>query len=481
MSLGLQFLHGIKWTGASKVYQAVSNAAIFFILARLLNPSEIGIVGMAMVFVSFLNLLLNIGFESAIIQAKKLNNSILSKIWAVNALLGAILFIGGFFLSSVIADFYSNDEVGEIFAFLSIIFCISGLSIVHRGLLLKKLKFKSIAVVEIISITFSGIIAFYLALNGYHYWSIVIQQILLALFSSVGYIYQSKWMPSFNDFNRNWDVVFAYVKYSFNVLFFNLINFITQKIDVILIGKFFGDVQLGIYILAVNIVVMPFSQLAQIFSKTVFPLFSKYSNNKAALKESYLKISVILFIIVSPFAIVFAFINAPIINFLLGEKWVLAIPLIPIFCFQIFRNSIVSPVGTIFLVTNRPDIQWKNSLFLVFPFQLLGIFIGYHFLEKTAFGIALGFNLTATLSLFPGLIIGYRLLEIGFKDFYKHYNGAIYGALILLGFCSASMLFKESLYQYMIILFGACFYLYFVFFRNGFYLERIKNLFLKRF
>ena len=409
------FISGISWNAASQIYRQGWSFVILIILARLLSPKDFGLIGMTTVFIQFFSMFLTMGFESSIIQSTKLNIDELSSLFWLNILIGILLVIIAFIASPLISAFYDIGELATIFSVLSLMFIANSVSIVPRGLLTKNFEFKSLTIIESGSATISGILAVVIAILGGRYWSLIIQQISYSLLVSIGYIYHKKWKPRLH---FNFTEIKHHLNFSVNVFFFNLLNFVSRRSDVLLIGKFLGAEQLGIYMMAYDFVMKPLGQAMGIFSKTMFPIFAEYKEETVKLKNIYSRITYNMFFLFAPILLFSAIISPIVLPKLLGDKWSPAVNIFQVVAVGALFTVIGSPVGNIFLAKGRPDLQWKFSLFFATPLYIVGLLAGYY-LSNTALGVAIGFNLALGLVLIPGFLIAFPLIKLKLGEYFS--------------------------------------------------------------
>ncbi len=144
-SLKSNAVHGAKWSAISQGGRQVSQWITMIILARILAPSDFGLVGMAMVITGFMNVFRDLGTSSAIIQKQALTDELLSSIFWVNLMVG-ILFMGVvFFGASLGGLLYRNPQVIPLLKVLSVSFLVSAFSLVHQALLERSLSFDALA------------------------------------------------------------------------------------------------------------------------------------------------------------------------------------------------------------------------------------------------------------------------------------------------------------------------------------------------
>ena len=260
---------GFGWNSIAQGYKVLFSSIVLILLARIISVEEFGIIGMSTVFVLFFNTLLNIGFDSSIIYSKTLKEEHLSSLFILNLGIGFLIYALGYISAPIISEFYNNDEIQIIFRSLILGVLFSSFGVVSKGVLQKNLQFKKIAIIDLIAVTFAGVSAVILALCDYGYWALIIQQLLTVGFASIGYLVIS-YKSIFKSFTFAFDVVKEHLKFGYNVLIFNVVNFFAQQLDVLLIGKLLGEREAGLYVLAFNLIIKPVGLLVQVFNKTLY-------------------------------------------------------------------------------------------------------------------------------------------------------------------------------------------------------------------
>ena len=190
-------INGLIWDIGGAFIKQVITFAISIILARLLSPTEFGIIGMALVFVGISEVFIDVGFTDGIIQQKVVNSITLSSIFYLNVAISFVLSFIIFISSNLISDFYELDVVGEIIKYLSVIPILAALGKVHSAILIRKMNFKALTIRLITSNLIGGIIGVVLAFMGYGVYSLIWQQIIATLTSTVLLWIGTKWKPKF--------------------------------------------------------------------------------------------------------------------------------------------------------------------------------------------------------------------------------------------------------------------------------------------
>jgi len=244
MSLKQRTLSGLGWSACAKIVKQLLQFVISIILIRLLTPKDFGLIGMVMVFIGFVGLFSELGFGAAIIQKEQIGDRHLSSIFWLNIATGIILTCIMLAIAPVIAIFFNEPRLELLTAVLSVSFFISSFGMVQSAILRRSMNFRTLAIVETLTIVLAGIFAIVLAFRGYGVWSLVWQTIISTLASVVLIWISSDWKPQFK-FNKN--AAKELVGFSANLLGFNAFNYWVRNLDDLLIGKFIGSSGLGIY------------------------------------------------------------------------------------------------------------------------------------------------------------------------------------------------------------------------------------------
>jgi O-antigen/teichoic acid export membrane protein len=413
-------IKGFGWNFITQAYKILFSSLILLILANLIAVEDFGIIGMASVFVLFFNTIQNIGFDSSIIYSKTFKEKHLLSLLILNVIVGFFIYLLGFFLSPYFSSFYHNKEIESIFKVLVLTVFLSSFGVVSKGYLQKNLDFKKLALVEVISITIAGVLAIILATKNYGFWSLVLQQLVTVGLTSLGFLVITS-KSVFKESFFSLKIISEHLKFGYNVFIFNILNFFAQQLDVLVIGKLLGEKQLGVYLLAFNLILKPISLLVQIFNKTIYPVLTKVK--MSLVRKSYIKFTFSFFFFLAPLIIFLVSISQILIPEILTNKWIETLPLLLIFGYQSIRMIIASPSGLLFLITGNPNKQWKYAIFVSIPLRFTGVFIGYY-LFNSALGIALGVNLFATIEMFAGFYITFKLITLKvfrYLEYFKNY------------------------------------------------------------
>lgn len=308
----------MAWDFGGTVLQQGFTFIISIILARLLDPAEFGLLGMAMVFISVSQVFVDAGFISALIQNQKNTNLTYSSVFFLNVVAGLCLTVIGFLIAPWIGQFYGNEKITSIFRWLSLIFLFRSLMIVQAGILRKELNFKLLNVRSVFAALGGGIIGIAAAFMGYGVYSLVAQQITIAFLGALLLWTTTDWRP---EWQFSWHEVKKLTGFSAYVFFSKLSARIFNKLDILVIGKVFIPATLGFYTRAITFKDQVVRYSSSSITKVFYPVLSSHQDDKKRFNNIYFKvISVIAFVTYALTGILY-FMGYDVIVGLFGEKW----------------------------------------------------------------------------------------------------------------------------------------------------------------
>jgi len=375
ISLEIQTVRGISWSGISQMVSQALQFVVKILLARLLVPEDFGILGMALVFTMFIETVNDVGMSVAIIQKKGITERHLSTSFWVGLMLGTALFALAVFASPYIAAFFGEPLLRSIIAVLSLSFIFGSFGIVHRTLLMKRIDFKKFAIIEIWTAGISGIVSLFLAVVGYGVWSLVIGSVMASLGSSVLLWVLCPWRPSMILDRESFLDLFGYGK---NAMGAQILGYIDSNIDYFLIAKLLDATSLGLYTLAFQMAVFPFRRISRIIGRVTFPAFSAIQDDDEQIRLGYLKTlrysSLMTFPMLAGLAVV-----APVfIPVAIGENWVPMVMPLQILSVYGILKSVEANTNPVLMGKGRPDLCLKYAVFSVGVISL-AIYFGIAF------------------------------------------------------------------------------------------------------
>ena len=426
-------LKGIFYTAISKYSSVIISIVISAVLARLLTPEEFGIVALVSVFTVFFGLLGEMGIGPAIIQKKELSKDDLTSIFNFSILMALFLAVIFFFSSGLIADFYQEPELIPVVKLLSISIFFNILLIVPSALNRKQLHFKQMAVITVGIQVSAGVVAIWMALENFSYYSLVFQSILS---SFLGFAIFFKLYPIKLALRLQKEPLKKIASFSSYQFAFNFINYFSRNLDNILIGKYIGNSALGFYQKSYTLMLLPVRNLTHVITPVLHPVLSNHQEDKNFIFHSYKNILKILAILGFPLS-VFLYFSAPeLILLLFGPQWEKSIPVFEILALSVGIQICLSSSGAIFQAVNRTDLLLLSGILgsvLFVAGITYGVFYGKD-LESVGTGLVIAFVLNFLVGFY---ILISKALQESFLSFLKIFMFPLFlSAIVAVGIVS---------------------------------------------
>jgi len=286
MDLKEQAATGLKWSAASQGSRQGVQLLTTLVLARLLHPSDFGLLGMAMIVIGFVMLFRDLGTSAAVIQKKDLNEEILSSVFWANVFIGIAITIALYVSAHWVAAFFKDPRLTPIVKILSFSFLFACLGILQQSLLERVLAFPRLARIEIASTLVGSVVGISMALLGFGVYSLVYQSLSTILVNTVLLWIFGRWRPRFV---FRWQVLGEIGGYSANLTAFSVLNYFTRSADYFLVGRFLGAQALGYYTLAYRLLIFPLQSISVMIGRVVFPVYSQLQDYEERFQREFLK------------------------------------------------------------------------------------------------------------------------------------------------------------------------------------------------
>ncbi len=404
-------VRGVGWTSFIHGYRITMGLVTTWVLAILLGQSAFGLVGSAAVIVGFLVMLKDLGTGAAIVQRKNLSDSVLSSIFWTNVILGVVGTIALYASAPVIAWVLQSQELIPIIHALAFMVLLAGLGTTHQSLLQRELRFAHLAKIETIAITAGAVAGITGAILGAGVWALVLQSLATMGLTTLLAVSLHSWRPSRTLRIKD---VRGVAKFSLNLTAFNICNYILKSADQLLVFRFMGSAQAGIYYLAIKMLMLPLSSINSVLSRVLFPLFAKIQDDDDRLRNAFLKVTATIATLVFPFVVGFAVMAQPVVAGLLPEKWLPVVPLITALAIVAALHSLSTSTGNLYLAKGRTDILllWGLGACVC---GVTAYAIGVQF---GAVGVARAYAVVTIVTFLPAIWIPMRLIRAPLRSFF---------------------------------------------------------------
>jgi O-antigen/teichoic acid export membrane protein len=400
--------HATWWSALEITARYGVQFVVMVLLARLLAPTDFGLIAMLLVFTSIAALLVDSGFGTALVQKQNTTDDDETTVFLSSMCTSIFAGFGLWFAAPSIAAFYAQPVLVPLMRLSLFVLPLSALAAVPDALLTQRLDFRSRARAEIFASVFSGIVAVLLAWRGFGVWSLAWQSIIaIGVRAALLWIY-SHWRPRGRFRLASFRRLFAFGGY---MLLSNLLNTISIRLQSLLIGRMFDSRELGYYTLAQNTQQAPSQFMSGVLNRVGLPVFSTVADRPAKLIGALrLSLRVAIFVFV-PCMVGIALIAQPLIVMLYGARWAPAAPLLSILAasatfwpLHVLNLAAIGAQGRSDLIFKLEVVKRVVSIGLIVACSKFGAMaIAWAVLASSLFGVVVNTHYTKQL-------LGYGIL-----------------------------------------------------------------------
>lgn len=407
---------GLAWTTISTIVRGIVQLLQVAILTRFLAKSDFGLVAIATLFLGFTQIFLDLGISAGILHKQDINSNQYSTLFWLNVFTGIILTILLSLFSPFVAQIYGEPELIKVISILSLTILFSSLGSQHKIVSQKKMRFRSISLIEICSSIFTLILASILAIFGFGIYSLVYSSLFHTAFSSLLFLFLGLNRDCNVSFHFKLSEALPFLKIGVFATGSQILDYIARELDILIISSFLGKEILGLYSLCKKIVLLIFNVVNPIITKVLTPLLAEIQGDKERIKRIYYDIVESLALLNFPIYMLIAIFSYGILNFLYGFQYVDgAIPL-TFLAITYGLNTTGNSVGCLQVATGRTDsgFYWTIArIVLNIIAVLLGVKLGLEGLSLSLLLMTICVN-----SIFWRITI-YPIIGGIYRDYFK--------------------------------------------------------------
>lgn len=352
-------ISGVKWNAIGRFSTQGVNFIIGLILARLLSPSDYGVVGMVGIFFAIAQTFIDSGFGSALIRKNDCTDTDYSTAFYFNIIVGLVCCILLSAASPFIADFFDTPILKDLVKVMSLNMLISSFAIVHGTKLTHAVDFKSQSVIKLLTAIISGVGGVLMAYKGLGVWSLVYQQLIATILRVVFLYVVTKWLPKLEFSKSSFKYLFGFGS---KILTASLLHTIYANLTTLIIGKFYSAKDLGYYSRGESLATYPSTNITGILQSVTYPVLSKIQDDDEHLIRSYRKLISMTSLVIFFGMFLLAALAKPLIVTLLTEKWLEAVIYLQVFCFAYMFDHICALNLNILYVKGYSNLVLKLEI-----------------------------------------------------------------------------------------------------------------------
>jgi len=412
VDLGRRTARGGALTIASQVLKFFTFIVAAVVLARLLTPNDYGLIGMVAVVTGFVSIFKDMGLSIATIQRDEISNDQISTLFWVNFGLSFGVMLLTAAIAPVVAWFYGEPRLTLITIALAGGFLFGGLTVQHEALLKRQMRFSALVATEITSVIVGLIVGITLAWRGAGYWALVANQLVQGSVYATGVWFVCGWRPGLPVRNSGVRSMFAF---GGNLTGFHVINYFSRNLDNMLIGRFWGSAQLGLYAKAYQLLLLPIDQINAPIAAVAVPALSRLTHSPERYRKAYLRMLEKIAMVTMPGMAFMIGTSDWLVALILGPQWIQAGRIFAILGFA-GMVQFANTTGWLFMTQNRTHHMFQWGL-VGGTITILAILVG---LPWGSVGVATSYSLTTVCVVVPLLLyfVG-RVGPVRTRDFYR--------------------------------------------------------------
>ncbi|MBW2314404.1 MAG: lipopolysaccharide biosynthesis protein [Deltaproteobacteria bacterium] len=407
MSIQARVLEALRWTTVTRFGGYLLTGSINLLVIRLLAPEDYGLMALCMAWIGFAEMLSGFGQRTVLIQRPTVDEALVRRIFGALILWNLALFAFVQTTASWLGGFYDNDTLIDILRVLSASILLASIAILPAALRWREIDFRSVSLVALAQAVSASLIILTLALRGFGVWALVWGQVGGTVVHTVGILWVTRFRlrPSFRVGGLG-----AEARFGAPVTARSLVAFFDRQIDTILIGKLLGSVPLGAYSVAGSVSKQPTRVLLQPIQRVATPTFARIQDDPEQIRSYYLRsVEAVVFVFI-PLIWGLGVVADDLVTFVMGDRWLAAIPLLQILCIAIPLQAPMRILSSTLDGLGRPEIALRQAL-TVAVCMPIGIVVGASY---GIAGAAVGWTIARLIAMAINLRRALPIVGVGF-------------------------------------------------------------------
>lgn len=397
------------WRFAERSGAQLVTFVVSIILARLLVPEDYGKIALITVFTTILQVFVDSGLGTALIQKKDADDLDFSSVFYFNVVVCIALYGGMFVAASSIAKFYNDLSLTPIIRVISLTIVISGVKGIQQSYVSKNMLFKRFFYSTLGGTVFSAVFGIALAYMGFGVWAIVGQQLSNTAIDTLILWITVKWRPKKM---FSWIRLKELLSFGWKMLVSALLDTVYTNIRSLVIGKMYSSSDLAFYNQGDKLPTVIVNNINTSIDSVLLPTLAEEQDDRERVKNMTRRAIKVSTYIMAPLMMGLAFCATPVVQLILTEKWLPCVPFLQIFCI----TYMFYPVHTANL--NAIKAMGRSDLFL--KLEIAKKIVGMILLLSTMWFGVMAMAYSLLVSMITSMIINSwpnrELLKYSFKE-----------------------------------------------------------------
>ena len=317
------------WKLLERFSSQLVSFVISIILARILMPTDYGIIAIILVFINIANVIIDGGFNTALIQKKDADQTDFSTIFWFCLLMAAVIYLFLYFGAPLVASFYKKDVLIPVLRVLGLNIFFFSFNSIQRAYVSRRMLFQKLFYVNAIAIILSGAIGIAMAYGGYGVWALVGQTLTGSFFCCLFLSFFIQWHPTFVFSKERFTGLFDY---GWKIFLTNFIISFYDNIRSLVIGRLYQPAALAFFDRGKSLPSLLMTNVTTSIDSVLLPTLSEEQDNTLRVKQMIRRSIGVSYLFVAPLLVGFIVVAKELVLVLLTEKWLPAVPFVQIFC-----------------------------------------------------------------------------------------------------------------------------------------------------
>lgn len=356
------------WRFAERCGAQIVTFIVSIVLARILSPEDYGQIALITVFTAIMQVFVDSGLGTALIQKKDADDLDFSSVFYFNFVVCLILYAIMFMAAPEIANFYNDFSLTPIIRVISLTIVISGVKGIQQSYVSRNMLFKRFFYATLGGTVFSAFFGIGLAYAGFGVWAIVAQQLSNTTIDTLILWLTVKWRPQKM---FSWERLKALLSFGWKMLVSAILDTIYGNIRSLIIGKMYSSAELAYYNQGDKMPCVIVSNINTSIDSVLLPTMANAQDDCTRIKEMTRRAIKMSTYAMAPLMMGLAFCAEPIIKLVLTDKWLPCVPYLRIFCI----TYMFYPIHTANL--NAIKAMGRGDMFLKLEIakKVVGIFL----------------------------------------------------------------------------------------------------------
>lgn len=347
-----QAVKGVMWSAIERFSVQGIQFVLTIIIARLILPSEYGLIAMLSIFLAIAQTFVDSGFSNALIQKKDRTEVDFSTIFYFNIFIAFVAYGVLFVSAPSIASFYKEPALTTVTRWVGLSLILNGLSVVQRAKLTVRVDFRTQAKASLVAVIISGLIGVLLAYQGYGVWALVFQTLSSSFLNTLLLWTFAKWLPLWC---FSWVSFKSLFSFGSKLLLSGLLHTIYINLYSLVIGRRYSAMDVGFYNRSYQLAGFPSINIVGIITRAIYPLQCEMQDDDERLNASFTQYLRMSCYIIFPLMTVLGVLAEPLVRLLLTDKWLPSAELLSILCFAYMWYPVMVINNQILNVKGRSD------------------------------------------------------------------------------------------------------------------------------